>query len=79
MTKTPLKTERNRTLKVAIIEAGKTQREVAARAGLRELRVSEIVTGRVIASPDERRALAKALRCAQSALFPVAQDEAVAS
>lgn len=64
----------NVTLKVAIITAGKTQREVAEKSGLRELRVSEIVTGRVIATPDEKRALAKALRSTQSALFPVAQD-----
>lgn len=64
----------NVALKVAIIEAGKTQREVAERAGLRELRVSEIVTGRVIATADEKRALAKALRRPQSALFPVAPE-----
>lgn len=67
------KTAMNMALKVAIIQRGHTQREVARRAGLSELRLSQLVTGRFLPTAEERRAIAKALRCRQSELFAVVE------
>ncbi len=75
---TSRKTNTNVALKVAILTSGLTQRAVAQRAGMGELRLSQIVCLRIPASPEDRRALAKALKRSQSSLFP-ADSEAVAS
>ncbi len=71
------KTQTNLTLKIAVIERRITQREVAKRAGIGEVRLSMIVRG---ADPtdDEKRAIAKVLKRQSSDLFPV-HEEAAAS
>ena len=69
------KTQTNIALKVAVIERRLTQREVARRADIPEVRLSLIVRGREEATDDERKALSKILRRGVSRLFPV---EAVA-
>lgn len=74
---TSQKTNTNVALKVAIVQSGYTQRAVARRAGMSELRLSQIVNLRIPATGDDRRALAKALRCSQASLF--SSEEAVAS
>lgn len=71
------KTATNLTLKFAIIETGRTQREIAQRAGMSELRLSQIVTGRIPPTVEDKRALAKTLRRTQASLFP--EPQAVAS
>ena len=57
-------------LKVAIVESRQTQKVVAALAGLHEVQLCRLVTGRVVASQAERRALSRVLRRPQRALFP---------
>lgn len=74
---TSQKTNTNVALKVAIVQSGQTQRAIAHRAGISELRLSQLVNLRTPATPDDKRALAKVLHCRQSALFP--ESEAVAS
>jgi transcriptional regulator with XRE-family HTH domain len=74
------KTRKNIALKVAIIQRDITQREVARRTGIPEVRLSMFIRGCVAATEDEKRALAKVLRRGATALFPVIdQEEAVAS
>lgn len=59
----------NTDLKVAIVQSGRKQREIAMRAGIPEVRLSKIVTGRDKATADERRALSRTLHRPQGALF----------
>jgi len=56
-------------LKLAILEAGKTQREVAVTCGIAESRFSEIVRGWREPRPEERERLARELSCSQDRLF----------
>jgi transcriptional regulator with XRE-family HTH domain len=58
-----------------MLERNLTQREVARRADIAEVRMSRIALGKDLATDDERRAIAKVLRRGVSRLFPV---EAVA-
>ena len=61
----------NKALEHAIIDSRwSTQRELAKRLPFDETRLSRIVNGKARVSPDERRALAKALRRPQRELFP---------
>lgn len=57
-------------LKVAIWEAGKSQRRVAAEARIPENRLSEIVCGWVTPTTDEQQKIASALGKTVDALFP---------
>lgn len=61
-------------LKVAIVESGKTQNEIAARAAMSKDRLSCLVRNRGIPTERERRTLSKVLRRPIAVLFP---DEAV--
>jgi transcriptional regulator with XRE-family HTH domain len=65
----------NLALKVAILRRS-TQREISLAAGITEVKLSKIVNG-ADASPEERRALARALRVPQRELFPAAQGASV--
>jgi len=67
------KNNTNVALKVAIVQSEQTQRAIAKRAGMSELRLSQLVTRRLEPTPDDKRGLAKALRCRQSDLFPTEQ------
>jgi transcriptional regulator with XRE-family HTH domain len=71
------KTGKNLALKMAIIERDFTQREVASRAGIGEVRLSMLVGGQP-PTVEEKRALAKVLRLPHRLLFPI-HDEATAS
>lgn len=70
---TSQKTNTNVALKVAIIQSGYTQRTIAHKAGLSELRLSQIVNRRIPETGDDRRALARVLRCSQAHIFPTEQ------
>lgn len=67
----------NNDLKMAIFKSGKTQWDIAERAGMHETRLSKIVRGRMQPNGDEKKALAKALKKTVHDLFP--EEAAVAS
>jgi transcriptional regulator with XRE-family HTH domain len=69
----------NTALKVAIIDSGKTQRQVARRARIDETRFSRIITGQVAPFPIERERLAKILKKTELELFPAPAAQAKAS
>ncbi len=56
-------------LKVAILENGKTQRQVAAEAEIPETRLSSIVRGWATPTEEERSRLAKVLARPAALLF----------
>ena len=68
----------NVALKVAIIRSGKRQIDVAHKAKIDNSRFSQIVTGRQLATVDERKTIAKILRKPVDELFPSIPDEATA-
>ena len=59
----------NMALKIAFIESGRSQIEVAGETGIHESRLSKIVHGHLDPSDDEQKALAKALRRTRTQLF----------
>lgn len=61
----------NIALKVAIIESGRKQQDIARAAGIPETRFSHIVRGRIDATAKERERIARALGRSQDDLFPV--------
>jgi transcriptional regulator with XRE-family HTH domain len=67
---TSQKTNTNLALKVAIVTSGFTQRAVAQKAGMSELRLSQLVNRRIPVTADDKRILAKVLKRRQSELFP---------
>lgn len=71
------KIRKNIALKVAIVEREITQREVARRAGIPEIRLSLFVRGHEQPTEDEQKALARILKRARADLFGV--QEAIAS
>jgi hypothetical protein len=72
------KTNINMALKVAIVESRRTSRRVAELSRVGEVRLSGIVHGRLTATDDEQKALAKVLRRDQTELFPAPAGEAEA-
>jgi len=60
---------KNLALKIAIVESGLTQFEVAAAAGIHHTRLSHIINGHREASEDEQRALARVLKRKIGQLF----------
>ena len=56
-------------LKMAILNSGRHQYEVAHDAGIPETRLSRIILGRVDPSAEERRCIARALRATERDLF----------
>jgi hypothetical protein len=61
--------QKTRTLKLAIVQAGKTQREISRETGIPETRLSDLVRGWTRARPDEREKLARALGAPAAVLF----------
>lgn len=59
-------------LKLAILKSGKSQRFVAAAAGISENRLSEIVRGWSVPREGEQQALAQVLQKPASELFGAA-------
>jgi transcriptional regulator with XRE-family HTH domain len=68
----------NMLLKVAILESGLSQIEVAKAADLHESRLSHIVNGHRAASDAERKALARVLKRKPVQLFPSPAEAASA-
>lgn len=60
----------NTTLKVAFIETGRKQIEVAADIAMDVTKLSKIVNGHLDPTPEEAKAIAKALRRSVAHLFP---------
>lgn len=56
-------------LKVAIVQSGKTQNAIAEEIGMSVFRLSRIVNGHDYPRPEERTALAKAVRRRVSEVF----------
>jgi transcriptional regulator with XRE-family HTH domain len=57
-------------LRLAILENGCTQREIAAKAGIHESIISLVVNGRYIPDERQRRNIAIALGRYEDELFP---------
>ncbi len=57
-------------LRLAIVQSGRPQKEVAAAAGIREDVMSGIARGRVVPTADERAAIANAIRRPEADLWP---------
>jgi transcriptional regulator with XRE-family HTH domain len=68
---------KNLALKIAILESGKSQVDVAEAADIHETKMSNIVNGRREPSDAERRAIARILKRKPGDLFP--SSEALAS
>jgi Helix-turn-helix len=64
--------KKNLALKIAIIESGLLQVDVAKAADLHETRLSQIVNQRREANDAERKALARVLKRKPTQLFPEA-------
>ncbi len=71
----------NMALKIAIVKSRRTQVAIAEAAGLHDSYLSYIVHGHRKASEAQERAIARALKCKRSDLFPSSSDaqEAMAS
>ena len=62
--------KRNLVLKVACVESGKDQHEIAALAKIHPTRLSQIISNTVTASESERLRLAGVLQRPVAVLFP---------
>lgn len=60
---------RNIKLKSKIALSGKLQMEIALSANITEERLSQLVTGRRSANPEERKMIAEALGCTEGEIF----------
>jgi hypothetical protein len=56
-------------LKSKIALSGKLQMEIASSANIAEERLSQLVTGRRNANPEERKAIAEVLGCEEWEIF----------
>ena len=65
-----MKPSTNVALKVAIVQSGRKQVEIARSARISETRFSHIVRGRLEPTDKERDRIAKALHRSESDLFP---------
>lgn len=71
----------NKALRIAIIESGLRQYDIARRIGVGEARMSGFVHGRFEPTADERKLLARVLRKSRKEIddmFPSSSHEAVA-
>jgi transcriptional regulator with XRE-family HTH domain len=66
--------EMNLRLKIALLQAGMRQIDLARKAGLGESRVSRIVNAYHIPTPEEKHKIALALNCAVEALWPAEEQ-----
>jgi transcriptional regulator with XRE-family HTH domain len=57
-------------LKLALIQSGRSQFEVAQQLGISETRLSRLVRGRLPPSDDEAKRIARILRVSPTQLFP---------
>lgn len=60
----------NKALKHAIVDDGRSQRTIAGRTHIEETRLSRILSGQIVPTPKERRALSRILRRPIRELFP---------
>ena len=60
---------RNIKLKSKIALSGNLQMEIASLTNITEERLSQLVTGRRKANPEERKAIAEALKCGEEEIF----------
>ena len=65
---------KNLALKIAIIESGLSQVDVAEAIDVHDTHLSRIVNGRREASESERKALARVLKRKAAELFPETQE-----
>jgi len=74
-----LSVSRNIPLKVACIESGKDQREIAELARIHHTRLSQIISNRVTPTESEQLRIAGVLQRSVDSLFPSTDSERVAS
>jgi predicted ATP-dependent serine protease len=67
----------NMALKLAIVASRQSQRALSLTTAIGEVRLSGIVHGRVVATVDEQRRLAKALGRSRKVLFPTTTTKVV--
>lgn len=60
----------NINLKLALIQSGQTQFEIAHQVGISETRLSRLVRGRLPPSEEEAKRIARILRVSPTQLFP---------
>ncbi len=65
-------------LRVAIASSGRTQREIARKAGIDESKLSRIVNGRVHPADATQRRIARALGQSVTDLWPTDEPKAAA-
>lgn len=68
----------NKALRIAVIERGLRQYEVARRVGVGEARFSGFVNGRFEPTPEEKKRIARVLRKGIADIFQAESNEAVA-
>jgi len=61
---------KNIALKIAIVESGLSQVDIAEAAGIHETKMSSIVNGRRVPSDTEQKAIARLLKRKATDLFP---------
>lgn len=64
----------NRELKMRLAVCGRPAWRVARECGLSAFQLTRITTGQRVARPEERAALARALECAEDAIFPTGDE-----
>lgn len=63
-------------LRLAIVQSGRTQRQIADQANLAETRLSQIVNGHWNPDDATRKAIADALHTTEAELWPAATEAA---
>jgi hypothetical protein len=66
-------------LKALLFAEGITQRALSIRSAIPETRLSALINGRAVATPDERAVLSSLLKTPELELFPVNGTELEAS
>jgi transcriptional regulator with XRE-family HTH domain len=64
----------NLALKINLLNSGLKQFFIASRAGIEQTRFSKIVHGHIVATPEEKAAIADALGKQVDEIFPDAED-----
>jgi len=67
--------KRRLTLKVKILQAGESQKSFAEKVGLKDIRLSHLISGFRNPTKEERRKISKALNVSEEVLFIFDENE----